>query len=242
MFAKATFTFFVAALASLQGKCILFSLLQRGAFALTAKIGSDGPQANRLKIDNALIEANDKLTKMTAFLNGPSPGTQKAFTDAFGTNANIAEIKKRVAAIYTGNIVIYDAEASPLATQGATDVSVTPPKIYFGSVFYSSTTSIEDAAGTIIHEASHALVGTTDYFYPTGKPYLKGDPVPADKVKAGVLVGYKDSNLKQLIQIASAEMHNNADSYPPFESPPPQGYSEEPDVCHPLWFSFLPVY
>ncbi|CAA7262866.1 unnamed protein product [Cyclocybe aegerita] len=74
----------------------------------------------------------------------------------------------------------------------------------------------DQRVGTLIHEASHAVGGTRDYFTPdksgkmraiSGKETAKLGPGP------GKLCGYLGKNFEELRDKASSVMHLNADSY-----------------------------
>ncbi|CAA7263797.1 unnamed protein product [Cyclocybe aegerita] len=214
MFSSTSFTVLLVAALSMQTL----------AAPLTAKIGSDGSQANRKAIQDALPVANQKIKNMQAVVGGSNAKNHPAVVKAFGKDANVGEIKKTVGKLADGRIVVPHTDAAPGVTEGATN-----PKnghVTFGSTFYQSGKSANSRAGTIIHEASHALGKTVDAFDKKGKPYKYGESLPADKVKAGVQIGYKDSNMDKLKATSSSQMHHNADSYRVFADECPQAKRE----------------
>ncbi|KAF8878366.1 hypothetical protein CPB84DRAFT_1852381 [Gymnopilus junonius] len=64
-------------------------------------------------------------------------------------------------------------------------------------------------AGTVIHEAAHAINKDVDHFKKDGSPYDFG----AKPDTKNFLVGYKDSHMNDLKALRSDQMHKNADSY-----------------------------
>jgi len=173
---------------------------------LKALIG-DGSPDNKAKINEAVNVANGQIKNMQAVLNGPNPKSHPAFVKAFGTNGNVDEVKKNVNQMAEDRPKLRIPGADPVSgvTQGATNTAT--KDVSFGSVFFQS--NAKERAGTVIHEAAHALNGAVDHFDQNGNPHPQGSTF--DKSKAQV--GYKDSHLDQLKAQASHNMHHNADSY-----------------------------
>ncbi|CAA7263760.1 unnamed protein product [Cyclocybe aegerita] len=210
MFSSASFTVLLVAALSMQTL----------AAPLTAKIGSDGSQANRHAIENAMPVANQKIKNMQAVIGSSNAKSHPAVRKAFGNDANVGKIRKTVDKLANGRIVVPHTDSASGVTEGATN-----PRnghVTFGSTFYQSGKSANSRAGTIIHEASHALGKTVDAFDRNGKPYKYGESLPSDKVRAGVQIGYKDSNMDSLKASSSKKMHHNADSYRVFAEECPE--------------------
>ena len=125
---------------------------------------------------------------MQAVLNGPNPETNPHVVNAFGANPNIPAIKDTVGKLENGRILVPHTDPDPKLTQGGTRTD--NKHVTFGSTFYDDkATPPDQRAGTIIHEASHAIAGTVDHFQKDGKPYGFGEKLPDDRVKAGVQTG-----------------------------------------------------
>ncbi|PPQ80214.1 hypothetical protein CVT25_003567 [Psilocybe cyanescens] len=137
---------------------------------MEAKIG-DGD--HKAKVVETMPVVNQKLKNMKAVINLPDAQAKAhpATVKAFGKNANVAEIRKNINTLDSSKIMIPHTDAEPILTQGGTYPN---GHIKFGSAFYSSDKNTR--AGTIIHEASHAKIGTVDHFKADGKPGGKGDP------------------------------------------------------------------
>ncbi|KAF8906196.1 hypothetical protein CPB84DRAFT_1745063 [Gymnopilus junonius] len=161
------------------------------AISLKFRLGDGGSDANKQKVKGAALKtANRQIGKMETVLNRPNPQSEPAVVAAFGENANIDEIKKHVQTLKTGKILVLNAEPANGVTQGATATG--NKHVTFGNVFYGSTD--KERAGTLIHEASHALNSAVDHFKKDGTPYAFGGSVD----KSNALVGYKDSHMGDL--------------------------------------------
>lgn len=127
----------------------------------------------RLINDLFSLAANQQIKNMQAVLNGPNPKAHPAVVKAFGNNANIEAIKNNVnrfADPSTGKIKVPHSEAMAGITQGATNTNT--KEISFGSAFFNS--DAKTRAGTVIHEAAHAVNGAVDHFDPNGNPHPQG--------------------------------------------------------------------
>lgn len=111
---------------------------------------------------------------MKAVINLPDAQAKAhpATVKAFGKNANVGEIRKKIDNMDNSKIMIPHSDAEPGLTQGGTWPN---GHIKFGSVFYSSDKNTR--AGTILHEAAHAKNGAVDHFKADGTPGKKGDPI-----------------------------------------------------------------
>ncbi|PPQ73233.1 hypothetical protein CVT26_015036 [Gymnopilus dilepis] len=175
---------------------------------LGAIIG-DGSPENKAKITESLEIANKQIKNMDAVNNGPNSQAHPAVIKAFGKNANVDAIRANVGRLATEKIKIPHTDPVNGVTQGATRIM--PPgqkaEVSFGHVFYGSNAHVR--AGTIIHEAAHAIHGAVDHFDANGNPHPQGSVFD----KATAKVGYKDSHLDELKEKHSENMHHNADSY-----------------------------
>ncbi|PPQ69169.1 hypothetical protein CVT26_003543 [Gymnopilus dilepis] len=184
----------------------LWAATLQGVVAIPLRaVVMDGTPSNVQKIKEATEIANKQVHNMQAVLNGPNPKAHPAVVKAFGTNANIPEIKANVEKLANGKIVVPSPEPAAGITQGATNVN--DKKVTFGSAFFNS--DAKTRAGTVLHEATHAIHGAVDHFDQHGNPHPQGTTF--DRTKAQV--GYKDSHMEQLKAQASHNMHHNADSY-----------------------------
>ncbi|KAF9044024.1 hypothetical protein BJ165DRAFT_1404897 [Panaeolus papilionaceus] len=209
---------------------LLVSTATNYAAAFILKIGDGGKEADRKIIEDAAVigeskfyvtifilldieasyrfmlfsTANNRLGKMLAALNGPMPGQNNVIMTAFGPQANILEIRNRVEKMINGRLLVQSPDIYPNVEMAATGAST--KVLLFGRLFFIATE--KERAGTIIHEASHALAETVDYFDQKGNPYALKTNVPGK-----LIVGYKDSNLDELIRLSPRNTFHNADSY-----------------------------
>ncbi|KAF9523506.1 hypothetical protein CPB83DRAFT_862810 [Crepidotus variabilis] len=115
----------------------------------------------------------------------------------------IDTIRKNVETIRDGKLVIADINSAK------TDLAATSPKtneVHIGPKFHSLGRTDDQRARTLIHEASHALAGTKDYFAKSdGKPISKKE---AKRVPH--ICGYLANDFDKL---ESCQSVWNADSY-----------------------------
>ncbi|KAJ4466402.1 hypothetical protein C8J55DRAFT_565727 [Lentinula edodes] len=131
------------------------------ALPFAVKLGSQGTQTDRALLQKAIDEANTRLETLDSVLQGPHANT--IIQKAFGSQADVQKIHSCVQKLVTGKVFIPAADVDMEAGNGA----ATDPQskhITFSLGYFSGTTK-EDSdrcAGTLIHEASHALCGTYD--------------------------------------------------------------------------------
>ncbi|KAJ7576675.1 hypothetical protein C8J56DRAFT_1171412 [Mycena floridula] len=179
---------------------------------LTIAYNSDDITANQAAkdhhalIETALVEANKKINIMVNVCKPSKPDLKKWF----GAKANCPEIKKVVGLLKDGKINIPSVAAHGNAL-GAYDKD--HGSVSFGTGFYTGT--LADRVGTIIHEATHALGNTVDWFL-DGKPFTE-KLTAENKVAKGMKNGYATSpDFAGLLKDHSDQMHHNADSYKVF--------------------------
>ncbi|KAJ3498149.1 hypothetical protein NLJ89_g10256 [Agrocybe chaxingu] len=161
-------------------------------------------------LDVAHAEANSQIDELDKLLKQPKKIYMPHIINTFGLDANVKEIKKVVKKLKTGTIKISKVHAGK---KEKTNASSNPEegsiKLYEG--FYAKH-SHRSMAGTLIHEATHALAGTHDFFSSDGK----FTPKPYHEVnkKKDYSGNYsKSAHWSLLVSKGSKNMHHNADSY-----------------------------
>ncbi|KAE9390934.1 hypothetical protein BT96DRAFT_1001832 [Gymnopus androsaceus JB14] len=163
------------------------------------------------KLQNALVSANLVLKALEHEIDG-SEG-EKRINNAFGSRVDRAAVKKCIQKLTNPRNKLefphgaaVDHSVNAIA---ATNMADPGKGITFGTFFIGNTEEDNDMrVGTIIHEATHALCGTVDWF-----DKHTFEPVDEVKDKTGNYHGYLDSNLKDLVRSTGIQMHRNADSY-----------------------------
>ncbi|KAF8150241.1 hypothetical protein B0H34DRAFT_180863 [Crassisporium funariophilum] len=185
----------------------LYALISlKGAYSapLRALVG-DGASSDRTRVKNAVDDAHGMVGNMQHVLDSPNPQSNRHIVKAFGHNANIPAIQHTVDALHNGRIKVPNPD--PIHT-GMGHTNMQTGHVGFGSAFHSPSTTDRERAGTVIHEATHALAGTVDHFSAhSGSPHGAGQQKHTDHV------GYADSHLDHLKQTNSHNLHHNADSY-----------------------------
>jgi isochorismate synthase EntC len=113
--------------------------------------------------------ANKQIEAMHTIVNNPEKEEHKAIlNEHFGEHHNIKQITQYVNRLKTGTVKIGAIKDTTLAKVviATTRKMDTDPNIRFGNTFHSeeSKRTPKDAAGTLIHEASHALLKTKDHY------------------------------------------------------------------------------
>ncbi|KAJ3806899.1 hypothetical protein F5876DRAFT_68566 [Lentinula aff. lateritia] len=167
------------------------------ASAITVKLGSQGTQIDRTLLQTAIDEV----------LQGPHAST--VIQKTFGSQADVQKIHRCVQKLVTGKVFIPAADVNEAAGNGVGGATDPQSKHITFSLGYFSGTTKEDSdrrAGTLIHEASHALCGTYDYF-----DHSNCEPTT---LKANNLNGYANSpDFETFLKTCSENSYLNADSY-----------------------------
>ncbi|KAF8150131.1 hypothetical protein B0H34DRAFT_862781 [Crassisporium funariophilum] len=178
----------------------------KGAYSapLRALVG-DGAPSDRTRVKNAVDDAHGMVGNMQHALDSSNPQSNRHIVKAFGHNANIPAIQHTVDALHNGRIKVPNPDPTHTG-MGYTNMQT--GHVGFGSAFHSPYTTDKERAGTVIHEATHALAGTVDHFSAhSGSPHGAGHQRGSDHT------GYADSHLDHLKQTNSHNLHHNADSY-----------------------------
>ena len=98
---------------------------------------------------------------------------------AFGDYANMAGVGANIQLLKDGKFKMEQAKNPDFAGQGYYDPN--KKTVELGSAFFTSSPEVQ--AGTILHEASHSILGTSDIFDKNGNPTNRAKPTePGDKV------------------------------------------------------------
>ncbi|CAA7261175.1 unnamed protein product [Cyclocybe aegerita] len=190
-----------------------------GAYALPfylhykdSKAHHDDHKEHRKQLEEAADFANKQIDKLHGILNNkdiPVAAYQHHIDYAFGPNADIDEIRQVVKSIHgTKELRVKDIL---LPVEGVNaDASFEHRDIRLMHGFYNK--KVEDKAGTLIHEAAHALhPGIHDLFTSDGKftPTARKDALKDTHYHKG----YHDHADFPLLKQNAKNMHQNADSY-----------------------------
>jgi len=188
-------------------------LIQVNGVPLRVLGPQDGSSEEISRVKEATTDANGLVTKMEEVhgkaVNGDAASLSKVH-QAFGDHADLNGVGANIQKLKDGKFRMEQAKDSNYAGQGYYD----PGKnvVGVGSGFHQGTSADARAtrAGTIIHEASHSILGTKDIFDKNGSPTSRGKPT-----EAGDKVGYKDSHLPEMLHDPkySKNLHQNADSW-----------------------------
>ncbi|KAF9523507.1 hypothetical protein CPB83DRAFT_862811 [Crepidotus variabilis] len=163
------------------------------------------------RVDNvkqAAVNAHTGMEQSARVANFPeNPENHAILVEVFKKDfmTLIDTIRKNVETIRDGKLEIVDINSGDVR-HAATDRK--SKEVYLGPNFHSEFKSDQQRAGTLIHEASHALVGTSDYFAKSdGKPISTHE---AKKLKIGSVCGGVSKDFQKLDTCQSVW---NADSY-----------------------------
>ncbi|KAF8884560.1 hypothetical protein CPB84DRAFT_1867075 [Gymnopilus junonius] len=142
------------------------------------------------------------------------PQLHDHLVNAFGPNYNKAEIKKTVDRLAGGAFDIGSTNAPNTGEYAGvaakTSSNARTARVGITEAFHKLTP--EAQAGALLHEASHAIALTKDYFGPDAHNHI--DSLKSENGKTeGTKSGYAHTDLDHLKQHASDVMHKNADSY-----------------------------
>ena len=114
---------------------------------------------------------------MLTALDNPDDGNNRHNIEtAFGQNYDIARIRDNVSRMQAGTMHVpsvtgtdpyviaaavpkYNSDGTPQVVDGRTKYNY----MRFGATFFAPGNTVDDRAGTLIHEASHYLAGTKDH-------------------------------------------------------------------------------
>ena len=126
--------------------------------------------------------ANDLVIKMEAVHQKAVSGDKASLVkihEAFGDYADISGVGENIQKLKDGKFKMQQAKNANFGGQGYYDPNT--GFVELGSAFYTSSPEMQ--AGTILHEASHSILGTADIFDKNGKPTSRAKPTePGDKV------------------------------------------------------------
>jgi hypothetical protein len=110
--------------------------------------------------------ANEQIDAMHTIVDGHENPKHKAIlNEHFGEHHDIEAIKAHVNMLKTGEVKIGAIKDN---LKKSTTIAVTHPKtgvIRFGTPAHSAKRPAKSTAGTLLHEASHALLQTKDHYY-----------------------------------------------------------------------------
>jgi len=168
--------------------------------------------------------ANLQIDAMYKVVQDPDKKEHKEIlVNTFGEHYNIKAISRRVRALKTEMVKVAKARDDSLkpstialtrtSTEGNSKTRTS--RVHFSAKYHDDQTDAE-RAGTLIHEASHALFGAKDYFKKDGKQ--KMSRAQADKTEkndkiSGYLIGKQYTKLRD---DPNSAMHENADSWKAF--------------------------
>ncbi|KAF8881040.1 hypothetical protein CPB84DRAFT_1873596 [Gymnopilus junonius] len=180
---------------------------------------TDHTQASLANVHAAVNEAHNQIMNIKKMMDENHPDLHAHLTNAFGPNYNKEEIHKTINRLATGKIDIAQTNAPNDEGNETTNAiakhssGAQADRVVFYEKFHRKT--LDAQAGTVIHEATHALARTKDHF--------REDPNQPGKFEAvsskhegnpGVMKAYAHSeHFDHLKTHASEVMHQNADSY-----------------------------
>ena len=115
--------------------------------------------------------ANEQIDAMHTIVNDYGNKEHKAIlNEHFGEHHNIDAIKKSVTLLKKGKVNVGAVSDAEIPEYVSAHTYMEPPQsIWFGPHFHSPKRTTQDTAGTILHEASHALLQTGDRYKRVGK-------------------------------------------------------------------------
>ncbi|KDR84163.1 hypothetical protein GALMADRAFT_151166 [Galerina marginata CBS 339.88] len=198
---------------------ILLVLISNGCSApipgdlIIDSFGDHEPEDEAI-LQEANHEANDQYIHMLRVLDHPEDASHKRIiTKSFGPEPELGEIRKNVKLLISEDLKVGDVRLPEGFNPGVLGYMIPGVNtLHFTHEFYSDL-SKKGRAGTVIHEATHALFGSKDYFTRDTGP--KGiQPISkADAKHVPHHVGYLHADFDMLKNKASGVMHKNADSY-----------------------------
>lgn len=97
--------------------------------------------------------------------------------NAFGNNPNLPAIQQHIQTLKNGK---YGVQVAHSGKHGMGETHPTTGHVSFGTAFYSPLTEDHERAGSVLHEASHSILGTKDVWSASGQPLDKGKPGPGE--------------------------------------------------------------
>ena len=102
-----------------------------------------------------------------AAAQGGDAGAMEKVKGAFGVTPNMDAIGNNIQGLKNGKFKMGEAKDPNMLGPGAYNPST--DKVHLGTGFHAGTTP-EERAGQVLHEASHAVIGTKDVFNAQGQP------------------------------------------------------------------------
>jgi hypothetical protein len=149
----------------------------------TKQYHDDSPEVKRVKDGHALGKslgilnlfihadvqaANQQIDAMHTIAHDHEKPEHKAIlNEHFGEHHNIDAIKQHVATLKTGEVKIGAIKDTAMGSQYAKTKwgpGTTNPKVHFGGLSHTAGRTAQDTAGTLVHEASHALWQSKDHY------------------------------------------------------------------------------
>ncbi|KAF8902545.1 hypothetical protein CPB84DRAFT_1846197 [Gymnopilus junonius] len=199
-------------------------------------------------IRTAAEQAHQQVLNMQRLLNGPHEEAHPHLVNAFGENYNKPCIKETVDQLAQGTIHIGDMNQANKGEKAdrIAETYESQARVSLMNKFHQMDPAAR--AGTIIHEATHALAGTRDLFNsPPGnsndiKPLHPQAKASMEAARHTIKVGYHyDGNtgglhqdFVDLKQNAGRVMHKNADSYKVLAHTATHGLRTNPPAPFPL--------
>jgi len=187
-----------------------------------------GFQEDSARIDKAVGDAHTRIEAMHTAINNPTdPIHAKAIEKAFGKTPDMAALRTHVDALRAGHITINNARSGNLDANALAATNTATKHIRMGAAFHDQLTD-QQRAGTVIHEASHAILGTKDVWEKDASTNQWTAPEGVIGQTKGALLGYHresgfhlpgmhpNKQFKQLRAENSPQMHMNADSWATF--------------------------
>jgi len=201
---------------------LLFSALYVSSIPLTLNLDlpADYNQADGDRLIEANRIANLQIDAMHKVLQNPSQKkNKKILRQTFGKNFDYNAIKRHVDDLKTGTVKVSDVNsaAMPGGVRAKTSNSGEPrASVSFGPDYHDPTKMSDNGrAGTLIHEAAHALFGAKDYFAKDTK-----QPISKSQYKKNLglsMSGYMaGADYHKLKGDGFSQMHKNADSWKAF--------------------------
>lgn len=170
------------------------------------------------RINEANRIANLQIQAMHRVVQDPTlTEHRKILVNTFGKHYDIRAITGHVDQLRKGTVQVTDLrDKSMLQSElGKTRLAGKPDaSVRFGPSYHGPKMTDGSRAGTLIHEASHALFATKDYFSKHDKRPIKNK---SDAVKSSSISGYMNQyRFKELRADPQSKMHLNADSWKAF--------------------------
>jgi hypothetical protein len=125
--------------------------------------GTPQYDADAGRVNQAVTDAHAQIQLMHTAIHNPTvPAHKEAIEKAFGKNPDMDALRNHVNTLRDGHITVSHVRSNQLGDHTLASTNPATGEIRLGSAFHEATD--KERAGTIVHESTHALGNTRDWW------------------------------------------------------------------------------